>query len=99
MIVSAVLNLIVGAMDVPGGCLSTNILGPGEKMRVEEMIFESGVPFTILQPAPYLGGNPIVAIDTATDHNGVIDPDHGGPGIGAGSFCGTQPRTGSSTTR
>ena len=30
------LNLIVGAMDVPGGCLSTNILGPGEKMRVEE---------------------------------------------------------------
>jgi anaerobic selenocysteine-containing dehydrogenase len=30
------LNLIVGAMDVPGGCLSTNILGPGEKLRVEE---------------------------------------------------------------
>ena len=24
------------------------------KMRVEEMIFESGVPFTILQPAPYM---------------------------------------------
>ncbi|MBI2360447.1 MAG: molybdopterin-dependent oxidoreductase [Deltaproteobacteria bacterium] len=30
------LNLIVGAMDVPGGSLSTNILGPGEKRRVEE---------------------------------------------------------------
>ena len=30
------LNLIVGALDVPGGCLSTNILGPGEKLRVEE---------------------------------------------------------------
>ncbi len=30
------LNLIVGAMDVPGGCLSTNLLGPGERMRVEE---------------------------------------------------------------
>lgn len=25
-----------------------------QKMRVEEMIFESGIPFTILQPAPYL---------------------------------------------
>jgi uncharacterized protein YbjT (DUF2867 family) len=25
-----------------------------DKMRVEEMIFESGVPFTILQPAPYM---------------------------------------------
>jgi len=24
------------------------------KMRVEEMIFESGIPFTILQPAPYM---------------------------------------------
>ena len=30
------LNLIVGALDVPGGCLSTNILGPGEKLRVGE---------------------------------------------------------------
>ena len=30
------LNLIVGAMDVPGGSVSTNILGPGEKLRVEE---------------------------------------------------------------
>jgi anaerobic selenocysteine-containing dehydrogenase len=30
------LNLIVGALDVPGGCLSTNILGPGEKLRVEQ---------------------------------------------------------------
>jgi molybdopterin-containing oxidoreductase family molybdopterin binding subunit len=30
------LNLLVGALDVPGGCLSTNILGPGEKLRVEE---------------------------------------------------------------
>jgi molybdopterin-containing oxidoreductase family molybdopterin binding subunit len=30
------LNLIVGALDVPGGCLSTNILGPGEKLRVDE---------------------------------------------------------------
>ena len=30
------LNIIVGALDVPGGCLSTNILGPGEKMRVDE---------------------------------------------------------------
>jgi len=29
-----------------------------------------------------LGDNPIVAIDTATNHNGVIDPGHGGPGIG-----------------
>lgn len=25
-----------------------------QKMRVEEMIFESGLPFTILQPAPYM---------------------------------------------
>ena len=25
-----------------------------QKMRVEEMIFESGLPFTILQPAPYV---------------------------------------------
>ncbi|MBX3038751.1 MAG: NmrA family NAD(P)-binding protein [Anaerolineales bacterium] len=25
-----------------------------QKMRVEEMIFESGIPFTILQPAPYM---------------------------------------------
>jgi NAD(P)H dehydrogenase (quinone) len=25
-----------------------------KKMRVEEMIFESGLPFTILQPAPYM---------------------------------------------
>ena len=30
------LNIIVGALDVPGGCLSTNILGPGEKLRVDE---------------------------------------------------------------
>jgi molybdopterin-containing oxidoreductase family molybdopterin binding subunit len=30
------LNLIVGALDVPGGCLSTNVLGPGEKLRVDE---------------------------------------------------------------
>ena len=30
------LNLLVGALDVPGGCLSTNIVGPGEKWRVEE---------------------------------------------------------------
>jgi len=25
-----------------------------QKMRVEEMIFETGIPFTILQPAPYM---------------------------------------------
>ncbi len=25
-----------------------------QKMHVEEMIFESGLPFTILQPAPYM---------------------------------------------
>ncbi len=25
-----------------------------QKMRVEEMMFESGIPFTILQPAPYM---------------------------------------------
>ena len=25
-----------------------------QKMRVEEMVFESGLPFTILQPAPYM---------------------------------------------
>jgi NAD(P)H dehydrogenase (quinone) len=25
-----------------------------QKMRVEEMVFESGIPFTILQPAPYM---------------------------------------------
>ena len=25
-----------------------------QKMRVEEMIFESGLPFTVLQPAPYM---------------------------------------------
>lgn len=30
------LNLLVGSLDVPGGSLSTNILGPGEKLRVEE---------------------------------------------------------------
>lgn len=30
------LNLVVGAMDVPGGCLSTNMLGPGETLRVGE---------------------------------------------------------------
>lgn len=30
------INLIVGALDVPSRCLSTNILGPGEKLRVEE---------------------------------------------------------------
>lgn len=30
------LNIIVGALDVPGGCLSTNALGPGEKLRVDE---------------------------------------------------------------
>jgi molybdopterin-containing oxidoreductase family molybdopterin binding subunit len=30
------LNLLVGALDVPGGCLSTNIVGPGGKLRVEE---------------------------------------------------------------
>jgi molybdopterin-containing oxidoreductase family molybdopterin binding subunit len=30
------LNLMVGAMDVPGGSISTNIMGPGEKLRVEE---------------------------------------------------------------
>ena len=30
------LNLVVGALDVPGGSLSTNILGPGERLRVEE---------------------------------------------------------------
>ena len=30
------LNMIVGALDVPGGGLSTNLLGPGEQLRVEE---------------------------------------------------------------
>lgn len=25
-----------------------------QKMRVEEMLFESGIPFTVLQPAPYM---------------------------------------------
>lgn len=30
------LNVVVGALDVPGGSLSTNILGPGGKLRVEE---------------------------------------------------------------
>ena len=25
-----------------------------QKLRVEEIIFESGIPFTILQPAPYM---------------------------------------------
>lgn len=30
------LNLVVGALDFPGGSLSTNILGPGEQLRVEE---------------------------------------------------------------
>ena len=30
------LNLVVGAMDFPGGSLSTTILGPGERLRVEE---------------------------------------------------------------
>jgi NAD(P)H dehydrogenase (quinone) len=25
-----------------------------QKLRVEEMLFESGLPFTILQPAPYM---------------------------------------------
>ncbi|MFQ5682359.1 MAG: molybdopterin-dependent oxidoreductase [Candidatus Binatia bacterium] len=30
------LNLVVGALDVPGGSLSTNVIGPGEKLRVEE---------------------------------------------------------------
>jgi anaerobic selenocysteine-containing dehydrogenase len=30
------LNLVVGAMDVPGGSISTNILGPGETLRVGE---------------------------------------------------------------
>lgn len=25
-----------------------------QKMRVEEMVFESGIPFTVLQPAPYM---------------------------------------------
>lgn len=30
------LNLVLGALDVPGGSLSTNILGPGERLRVEE---------------------------------------------------------------
>ncbi|MBI2359364.1 MAG: hypothetical protein HYV04_10775 [Deltaproteobacteria bacterium] len=32
------LNLVVGSLDVPGGSLSTNILGPGEKLRVEESL-------------------------------------------------------------
>ncbi|MBI4524337.1 MAG: molybdopterin-dependent oxidoreductase [Deltaproteobacteria bacterium] len=30
------LNIVLGALDVPGGSLSTNILGPGERLRVEE---------------------------------------------------------------
>ena len=30
------LNLMVGALDFPGGSLSVNILGPGERLRVEE---------------------------------------------------------------
>jgi len=29
-----------------------------QKMRVEEMLFESGLPFTILQPAPYMQNLP-----------------------------------------
>ncbi len=30
------LNVMVGAVDVPGGAISTSIVGPGEKLRVRE---------------------------------------------------------------
>ena len=41
-----------------------------QKMRVEEMIFESGLPFTILQPAPYMQ-NLLAGWKSIVDH-GVL---------------------------
>ena len=41
-----------------------------QKMRVEEMIFESGLPFTILQPAPYMQ-NLLAGLKGVTE-NGVL---------------------------
>jgi uncharacterized protein YbjT (DUF2867 family) len=41
-----------------------------QKMRVEEMIFESGIPFTILQPAPYMQ-NLLVNWKSITE-NGIL---------------------------
>ena len=37
-----------------------------QKLRVEEMIFESGLPFTILQPAPYMQ-------NLLADWEGIVD--------------------------
>ena len=41
-----------------------------QKMRVEEMIFESGIPFTILQPAPYMQN--LLANRESIIENGVL---------------------------
>ncbi|MBL8100345.1 MAG: NmrA family NAD(P)-binding protein [Anaerolineales bacterium] len=41
-----------------------------QKMRVEEMIFESGIPFTILQPAPYMQN--LLANWKSITENGVL---------------------------
>ena len=41
-----------------------------QKMRVEEMVFESGIPFTILQPAPYMQN--LLANRESIIENGVL---------------------------
>ena len=41
-----------------------------QKLRVEEMIFESGLPFTILQPAPYMQN--LLAGWKSISENGVL---------------------------
>lgn len=41
-----------------------------QKLRVEEMIFESGLPFTILQPAPYMQN--LLANWKSVTENGVL---------------------------
>jgi len=57
-------NLVIGAARTSGveHFVYHSVLHPQmekmnhhwQKLRVEEMIFESGIPFTILQPAPYM---------------------------------------------
>ncbi|MBI2919037.1 MAG: molybdopterin-dependent oxidoreductase [Chloroflexi bacterium] len=50
------LNVVVGSVDVPGGCLSTNIIGPGGQMRVwgsDEGIITPGNPEQPASDNPY----------------------------------------------
>ncbi|MEK7848000.1 MAG: molybdopterin-dependent oxidoreductase, partial [Chloroflexota bacterium] len=50
------LNVVVGSVDVPGGCISTNIVGPRGQMRVwgsEDGIIVAGLPEQPASDNPY----------------------------------------------